>query len=259
MHPLLNIALRAARDAAEAIAHSSDRLDRVKIIDASAEGFLTSMDQTADKTLVYHLENAHPEHGIDSRVSGIKKGENKDIVWLIDPVVGNKNFARGYTQFAVSMACQIEGIIQHAVIINPLLQEEYTATRGSGAQLNARKLRVSTSSELNNAYVGLNPENLDIAVVTAMQQKLHALQCTPRITGCTALDMLQVAADRLQAGWSATEPGHSLAAANLILKESGGLLGSETGNPDFSSNNEILFANPRLFKQIVQIRQQLAG
>ena len=92
MHPLLNIALQAARDAAEAIAHSSDRLDRIKIINDDPDNFLTSMDLEAEKTIIYHLEKAHPEHSFHSRASGLREGENKNTVWLIDPLVGNRNF-----------------------------------------------------------------------------------------------------------------------------------------------------------------------
>ena len=95
MHALLNIALGAARDAAEALAHSSDRLDRVKLLNDSPEEFLTSMDLEADKTILYHLEKAHPTHCINSRVSGVKQGTDSDVVWLVDPLLGNRNFIVG--------------------------------------------------------------------------------------------------------------------------------------------------------------------
>ena len=257
MHALLNIALRAARDAAEALAHSSDRLDRVKLINDGADGLLTSMDLEADKTILYHLEKAHPSHCIRSRVSGLKQGIDNDVVWLVDPLLGNRNFIVGYTQFAVSIACQINGVINHAAIICPLLREEFTASRGAGAQLNARRLRVGKQTTIDATLIGVNFDPTHSEIFLSLQRELIQNGATPRISGCTALDIIHTAADRLQGGWAANEDTSTLAAANLILQEAGGLLGSETGNPDISSGEELVFGNPKTFKQLVKIRQAL--
>ena len=237
MHPMINLALQAARDAGEALAHSSDRLDRVKIIDASADKFLTSMDLAADKTVLYHLQKAHPEHSYHSRVSGFTEGENKNVIWLIDPLIGNKNFAAGHTQFGVSVACQIDGVIKHAVVNCPLTLEEYVASRGAGARLNAHRLR----DFLN------------------FQRELLQLGAGPRISGCTAIDIIQTATNRLHGGWAATECEPTLAAASLILQEAGGLLASNSGNPDYSEAAELVFANPKLFKKLLKLRKQAAS
>ncbi len=169
MHPLLNIALQAAIDAAEAIAHSSDRLDRIKIINDDPDNFLTSMDLEAEKTIIYHLEKAHPEHSFHSRASGLREGTNKNTVWLIDPLIGNRNFATGYTQFGVSLACQIEGVVQHAIIVCPLLREEFIATRGAGARLNSHRIRVGNRNEIKGSLLGLNPDGLAQDVALGMR------------------------------------------------------------------------------------------
>jgi myo-inositol-1(or 4)-monophosphatase len=255
---MINLALQAARDAAEAIAHSSDRLDRVKIINDDPDKFMTSMDQAADKTVLYHLQKAHPEHSYHSRVSGFSEGENKDVVWLIDPLIGNKNFAAGQTQFGVSVACQIEGVIKHGVIICPMTREEYVATRGTGARLNAHRLRVGNSTDFDNTLISLNSERLESEIFLSLQRKLLNNGVSPRITGCTAIDIIQTATDRLQGGWAANENRTSLAAASLILQEAGGLLASEAGNPDYSSATELVFANPKLFKNLLKLRHQAA-
>jgi len=207
MHALLNIALRAAHDAAEALAHSSDRLDRVKLINDSAEGFMTSMDLEADKTILYHLEKAHPSHSFHSRVSGFKQGEEGSVVWLIDPLLGNRNFIVGYTQFAVSIACQVNGVISHAAIICPLLREEFTASRGAGAQLNARRLRVGKHTTIDAGLIGLNFDDPHSENFLALQRELILNGASPRISGCTALDIIHTAADRLQGGWAVNEDG----------------------------------------------------
>lgn len=257
MHPLLNIALQAARDASEAIAHSSDRLDRIKIINDEKDHFLTSMDLEAEKTIFYHLEKAHPEHSFHSRVSGLKEGENKNTVWLIDPLIGNRNFATGYTQFGVSLACQIDGVVQHAILVCPLLREEFIATRGAGARLNSHRIRVGKRTEIKGSLISLNPDRMPQDVTLALQAESMKAGASPRISGCTALDMIQVAADRMQGGSAANENMLSLAAAKLILQEAGGLLGSESGNPDLSSATELLFGNPKIYKQLSMMRKDL--
>lgn len=259
MHPLLNIALQAALDAAEAIAHSSDRLDRIKILNDDPDEFLTSMDLEAEKTIIYHLEKAHPEHSFHSRASGLREGKNKDTVWLIDPLIGNRNFATGYTQFGVSLACQIDGVVQHALIVCPLLREEFIASRGGGARLNTHRIRVGKRTEIRDSLLSVNPHGLSTDVAVGMQREFLREGASPRISGCTALDMVQVAADRMQGGCSANENRLSLAAARLILQEAGGLLGSETGNPDLSEAQELLFGNPKIYKELSKLRKKVAN
>lgn len=259
MHPMVTIALRAARDAAEMIALSSDRLDRVEIIDDSPAGFLTSMDQNSNKSILYHLEKTYPHHSFHSRVSGFKEGTDKDVVWLIDPLLGSRNFAAGYTQFGVSIACQVNGVVKHAVIINPLAGEEYIATRGDGAQLNSRRIRASGKFEFEHALISINPEAIAPTISNRFQTALLERGSHVRITGCTALDILNTATNRVQGGWAANAPLLSLAAANLILQETGGLIGSETGNPDFSAGKELVFANPRFFKLLLKARHEIGS
>ncbi|MDA1370509.1 MAG: inositol monophosphatase [Proteobacteria bacterium] len=258
MHALVNIALRAARDAAEAIAHSSDRLDRVKVIDNRPETFLTSMDQDADKTICYHLAKAYPDYSLHSRVSGFREGKAGGPLWLVDPLIGSRNFASGYTQFAVSIACQTDGVINHAVVVLPLLREEFVATRGTGAQLNSRRIRVSTISDLSEILIGLNAKGLALNKFAQVQRALIESGADIRISGCSPLDMIQTAAGRLQGGWCETPDLPTMAAARLILTEAGGLLGTEAGNPDLSSSEELLFGNPKIFKELIKMRSAAA-
>ena len=151
MHPHVNIALRAARDAADAIVHASDRLDRIKIIDKHPDSFLTSMDHEADDTIRYHLQKTFPSHSIHSRVSGHHAGENDEPIWFIDPLVGSYNFSSGQPQFAVSIANATGGVVKHAVLLSPLLGEEFIASRGDGALLNSRRIRVADHKDLENS------------------------------------------------------------------------------------------------------------
>jgi len=253
MHPIITIALRAAHDAAEAIAHSSDRLDRVKILNDSAQDFLTSMDKDAEKTILYHLQKAHPEHCYHSRVSGLIEGEDKNTVWLIDPLAGSWNFSRGYCQFAVSIACQIDGKVQHAVVINPIQNEQYVASRGQGAQLNSRRLRVTGRKDLIDSLISLNPDADSYSRMLALQQNLLEVRPHIRMGGCTTLDLVAVAAGKTDAGWASMGNPVALTAALLVLQEAGGLAGDQNGNPDLASAKEIVFGNPKCFKQLLQL------
>ena len=253
MHPYLNIALSAAHDAADALAHSSDRLDRVKVLDDSPDQFLTSMDMNADKTVLYHLQKAYPGHSFHSRVSGMQEGTESNTIWLIDPLVGNQNFARGYPHFAVSIACQVDKQITHAVLVDPLLQEEFTATRGKGAQLKSRRLRVNSAKELDGTLISLNPGSQHSDRMLSIQAVLAEKGAIPRIQGCTALDILSVAAGRAAAGWSPMASQCSLAAASLILQEAGGLIANEQGNPDFYSGRELIYGNPKCFRHLLKL------
>jgi len=176
---------------------------------------------------------------------------------LIDPLLGNRNFAAGYTQFAVSIACQVGGIIQHAVVICPLLREEYVASRGAGVQLNSRRLRVGKHTDIQNTLLGLSPDGLPAATGLFMQGEIVQAGASPRISGCAALDIVQTAANRLQGGWAANQETTTLAAASLILQEAGGLLGTEVGSPNLNSAKELVFGNAKTFKQLLQIRQGL--
>jgi len=215
------------------------------------------MDLEAEKTIFYHLEKAHPEHSFHSRASGLKQGENKDTVWLIDPLLGSRNFATGYTQFGVSLACQIDGVIQHAILVCPLLREEFIATRGKGARLNSHRIRVGKRKEISGSLIGLNPDGMPQDLALGLQTEIMTAGASPRISGCTALDMVQIAADRLQGGCSANENMLSLAAAKLILQEAGGLLASESGNPNLTDAKQLLYGNPKIYKQLSMLHKGL--
>ncbi len=259
MHPLLNIAQRAARDSAEALAHQADRLDRIKIIADDEEGFLTSADLESDKTLLYHIQKAYPEHNIISRASGEHAGKEDAPTWLIDPLLGNRNFAYGYPRFGVSVAFRDKDVIEHGIVIAPMLGDEFSASRGGGAQLNSRRIRVRNKTALPASLIGLDNHGIADQIFIEMQRTLMQAKAKPRISGCAPLDMLDVACSRLQAGWCCQQHEASSSAAMLILKEAGGFLGAENGNPRLENQAEILFGETELFKQLVKMRMRLVA
>ncbi|MDO8908175.1 MAG: inositol monophosphatase [Pseudohongiella sp.] len=258
MHPVINIALRAARSAAEQIVHVSDRLDRVSVIEDTNGNLITSMDVDVERTLLYHLLKAYPDYSIDSRLSGFTEGADKDNVWLIDPLVSNRNFFKGYGSFCVTLALKTPKGISHGVVVNPVANQEFTASRGDGAQLNDSRVRIGKMTTLENAYVALDPEqSLEDTFLPQLQEQLLAVPVHLRMSGCAALDMVYVAAGRLDAGWCRQQHHTSIAAAQLILLESGALISDPTGNPQTQGGKELLFGNPKCFKHLLQIRQTL--
>lgn len=257
MHALANIALRAANDAAEALAHSSDRLDRISIINSSPDSFTTSLDENSDKTIRYHIEKAFPSHGINSRFSGIKAGEDKSTVWLIDPLVGGQNLAVGYPAYGVSVACEINGVVSHAVFVTPGLREEIVASRGKGAQLNSRRIRVNSDPNLGSSLYGFSCSNSFSGEQIALQQAIYQQGGGPRISGVPEIDIINAASGRLDGGWTNNRDTHAMAAALLVLQEAGGLIGSESGNPKISGAKELLYGGPSVFKHLVKIRAKI--
>jgi len=260
MHAIVNIALRAARDAAELIARNSERLDRVKILEQQGNRSITNMERDSDRTIIYHLQKAYPDFGIESRLSGTIQGKDSNNTWLIDGLSGSANANKGYTHFCVSVALKTADRVCHGVLVNPLTREEITASRGSGAQLNASRLRGSKSETLAAGFVSLDAEpgsDAENKLLLDMQARLLAMQTNIRLGGCAALDLAYVAAGKLDAGWTRETDPCTLSAALLILQEAGALVSDATGNPITSGSSELIFANARCFKQLLQLRQSL--
>lgn len=258
MHAIVNIALKAARDASEVLAHNSDRLDRVRVLEQVGDTAISNMHIDSEKTIIYHLQKAYPNFGIQSPISGHTEGKDPDNTWIIDPLCGANNYMRGLGQFGVSIALSTKGRINHAVLVNPMLREEFTATRGAGAQVNSQKLRVSNRKALLGgvAILETRPTNSEhSSLVSAMVSSLLTLECDVRLGACPAFDLAYVAAGRIDAGWIGKSDPHSVAAATLLLQEAGALLSDAKGNPDISAANELITGNAKCFKQLLQGRQ----
>lgn len=258
MHPVINIALRAARSAAEQISHQVDRLDRVTVVEDNAQGLLTSMDIDAERSILYHLQKAYPDYGVFSRVSGLTEGADADNTWLIDPLVGNRNYIRGFPGFCVSLALKSRNVISHAIIINPMSSQEFTASRGNGAQLNGSRIRVGQRRTLEKGLTTLDVDASNgTETAVALQAALLNAGSEVRTSGCPALDMAYSAAGRIDAGWCMAQHETTLAAAKLILQESGALLSDPAGNPLTTGSKELLYGSPKCFKELIQLRQQI--
>ena len=149
MQPLLNIAMRAARRAGDLIVKSLSRLDSLKIDSKGRNDFVTDIDRKAEADIIATIHRSHPQHAILAEESG--RSGHDEFVWIIDPFDGTTNFLHGFPTFAVSIAVEQKGRLQHAVVYDPMRQEFFTASRGDGAQLEGKKIRVSTQRTLEGS------------------------------------------------------------------------------------------------------------
>lgn len=254
MHPLLSIAVRAARSAGNLILRASTRLDVVKKIEKSPNDFVTDIDKLAEQEIIGHIRYHYPQHGILAEESGHSPGD--DYVWMIDPIDGTTNFLHGFPHFAVSIAIQYRGRIEHGVVYDPIKQELFTATRGSGAFLNDYRIRVSKQYQLEGALIGTgfpfrNPELLD-AYLTMFKQVSTRVSGIRR-AGSAALDLAYVAAARLDGFWELGLKPWDIAAGAILIREAGGLISDLDGSEHFLTTGNVVAGTPKLLKGLLQL------
>lgn len=252
---MVNIALRAARRAGEIIVRAAERMDRVRIDEKGRNDFVTEIDQAAEREIVHHLKRAYPTHSFLGEEFGLVEGSDPDYRWIIDPLDGTTNFMHGYPHFAVSIACQIDGRIEHGVIYDPMRQELFTGSRGSGAFLENRRLRVSSRRSLDGALIGTgfpyrdNLHLLDtyLAMFKAVTQRAAGL----RHPGAAALDLAYVAAGRVDGFWEFGLRAWDTAAGTLLVREAGGLIATLDG-AEYKQGGNIVAGTPRVFNELLE-------
>lgn len=258
MQPMLNIALRAARSAGELIVRSTDRLDAISVNEKEAKDYVTEIDKAAEQSIVNALRKAYPNHGILGEEGGLLEGsgDGADYLWIIDPLDGTTNFVRGIPHYAVSIACKYRGRLEHAVVLDPVRQEEFTASRGRGAALNGRRLRVSARKSLDGALLGTGfpfkdgqMDNLDSYL--KMFRSLVGQTSGLRRAGAASLDLAYVAAGRFDAFWEFGLYEWDMAAGALLIQEAGGLVSDFSGGHDFLEKGQIVAGNTKCFKAVL--------
>jgi myo-inositol-1(or 4)-monophosphatase len=254
MHAYLNIAVKAARRAGDIIVRGLARFEGMEATSKGLNDYVTNTDRAAEAAIIETLNNAYPSHGFLAEESGETRGQ-VDIVWIIDPLDGTTNFMHGFPQFAVSIACQIEGRMEHAVIYDPMRQEIFTATRGDGAYLENKRLRVSKQRTLEGALIGTGfpyRENLQLldpymAMMKAVMQKAAGL----RRPGSAALDLAYIAAGRTDGFWEIGLKAWDTAAGTLLIREAGGLIATLDGG-EYKQNGNIVAGTPRVFNELLE-------
>lgn len=254
MHPIVNIALRAAREASTLIVQAYARPDRMKVYEKGTNDFVTDIDRLVEETLINGLRKSYPEHSFLGEEGGMQEGKDKDTVWIIDPIDGTRNFVMGIPHCAISMACVQRGKLQHAIVVDPVKNEEFTATKGSGAQLNGNRMRVGSRTRLDGGVVSLSCAGLrNYERMLDLQQRLKGVAGGIRCMGSTALDLAYIAAGRLDAGWTSGVSSWDSAAGILLVQEAGGLVSDTKGNPDCLQADELVFGNAKCFKALLQL------
>jgi len=254
MHPTLNIAVKAARRAGGIITRATHDIDKIKVSAKRDKDFVTEIDRAAEEAIIRVLREAYPDHAILAEESG-SSGES-DYLWIIDPLDGTTNFIHGFPQFCVSIALAVKGVMTHAVVYDPTRNELFTASKGAGAYLNDRRIRVSKRIRLDESLIGTGfPyrvfEHVD-AYLGMFRDIMHKTAGIRR-PGAAALDLAYVAAGRLDAFWEIGLSPWDMAAGSLLITEAGGLIGDLTGEAAFMQTGNIVGGNPKVFAQILQI------
>jgi myo-inositol-1(or 4)-monophosphatase len=253
MHPLLNIAVRAARRAGEVIVRSLNRLDALTITSKGRNDFVSEVDHAAEAEIIAIIRRHYPHHAILAEESGAS-GE-AETLWIIDPLDGTTNFLHGFPVFAVSIACQHRGRLEHGVIYDPMRQELFTATRGSGAHLDNRRMRVSKQRGLEGALLATGfPYRANTRYVDAYLAMLKAaMESTAGIRrpGSAALDMAYVAAGRVDAFWEIGLSPWDTAAGTLLIQEAGGRIGTLSG-AEYRQEGNVLAGTPKVYSALLE-------
>ncbi len=257
MQPMLNIALRAARQAGEHIVRASDRMEGLVVTQKSANDYVTEVDRTAEDIIVSLLRKTYPDHSFLAEEGGTIEG-SADYRWIIDPLDGTTNFIRGIPHYAVSIACQYQGKLEHAVVYNPVTREEFTASRGRGAQLNGRRIRVTTRAHLDGALLGTGipfRQHQQDRMPAYLETLGELAQQTAGIrrAGSAALDLAYVAAGRFDAFWEMGLQPWDMAAGALLIQEAGGLMSDFDGSNRFMETGNIVCGNPKCFKHVLKV------
>jgi myo-inositol-1(or 4)-monophosphatase len=264
MEPMINIALRAARKAGELIVRASDELHRFEVKAKGVNNFVTEVDISAEREIIYHLQKAFPDHAILGEEGGLIGHPEAEYRWIIDPLDGTTNFIRGIPHYAVSIACMYRGRVEHAVVLDPVRHEEFTASRGRGAQLNGHRLRVSDLASLDGALLGTGipfKDHCDNQLAAYSKSiEVLAAQCAGiRRAGAASLDLAYVAAGRLDAFWEIGLAPWDIAAGVLLIREAGGLVADVDASDNYLESGNIVCGNPKCFKAVLQVVRPLLG
>jgi len=253
MHPFVNTAVRAARRAGDIIVRGLTRFEGVEVANKGLNDFVTSIDRTAEAEIINILRTAYPHHAFLAEESGASG--NSDTTWIIDPLDGTTNFMHGFPQFCVSIACQVRDNIEHAVIYDPMRQEIFTASRGGGAYLESKRLRVSKQRTLEGSLIGTGfpyRENLQhLDPYMAMLRSVMSTAAGVRRPGAAALDLAYVAAGRTDGFFEIGLKPWDTAAGTLLVREAGGLVGTLDGG-EYRQNGNIIAGNPRVYMALVE-------
>jgi len=263
MHPMLNTAIKAARRGAAVINRASFDLDRVNVTEKQHNDFVTDVDQAAEQAIIEVLLGAYPGHAIFAEESGITGTVNdeSEFVWIIDPLDGTTNFMHGFPQYAISIALQQKGVVTQAVVYDPVHNDLFTATKGAGAYLNEKRIRVNKLDRISGALLASGYKPGSPAAIaefakmfTIMAERSHGI----RRAGAASLDLAYVACGRLDGYYEKNLKPWDIAAGALLVTEAGGIAGEFNGESNYMNTGHIIAASPKVFGQMVPLLAEFA-
>ena len=257
LHPMINVAIKAAREAGKIINRAALDVESVRVSQKQVNDFVTEVDQASEQIIIETLLTAYPDHGILAEESGQEHGaKDSEFVWIIDPLDGTTNFIHGFPVYCVSIALAVKGKVEQAVIYDPTRNDLFTATKGRGAYMNDRRLRVSKRIRIQDCLIAtgfpFRPGD-DYKTYLSMMSDVMQRCAGLRRPGSAALDLAYVAAGFTDGLFESGLSPWDVAAGSLLVTEAGGLVGNFTGEADFLHQKECLAASPKIYAQMVSL------
>ena len=257
---MLIVAIKAARAAGAIINRAALDVEAVRISQKQVNDFVTEVDHASEQVIIETLLTAYPDHGILAEESGSQHGNpHADHIWIIDPLDGTTNFIHGFPVYCVSIALQVRGKLEQAVVYDPSRNDLFTATKGRGAFMNERRIRVSKRVRLEECLLStgfpFRPEDdFDkyLRLMGDMMQRTAGL----RRPGAAALDLAYVAAGFTDGFFEMGLQPWDMAAGALLVTEAGGLVGNFSGEANYLEHKECMAASPRIYAQLVPLLQK---
>lgn len=255
MHPILNVATKAAREAGKIINRASQDVGSLKVLTKDYNDFVSEVDRSAEEAIINILKEAYPTHGFYGEESG-KTNVDAESIWIIDPLDGTTNFLHNFPCYCVSIALQERGVLTQAVIYDPVHNDLFTATKGRGAFLNDKRIRVTNRSKLQDSLISTGFPFKDFSYLDTyldifkdMAKKTAGL----RRPGSAALDLAYVAAGYTDGFFEINLSPWDIAAGALLVQEAGGIVGDFEGNESWLRTGNIVAGNPKVFGQMLQV------
>lgn len=255
MHPILTNAVKAARRAGAIINRASLDVGALKVRSKTYNDYVSEVDHAAEAAILEVLKDAYPDHGFIGEESG-NDNIGAENVWIIDPLDGTTNFLHGFQQYAVSIALMQQGQLTQAVVYDPSRNDLFTATKGRGAFLNDKRIRVSNRSKIQESIIGTGFPFRDFAhldTYVGMFKDMIKKTSGLRRPGAAALDLAYVAAGWYDGFWEIGLSKWDIAAGALLIKEAGGIVGDFEGNESWIDTGNIVAGNPKVFYQMLQV------
>ncbi len=263
MHPAVNIMVKAARRASQKINRATQDLSVLRVSTKQQNDFVTEIDKAAEIAILEVLQEAYPDYAILAEETAPlgRNHKNSAYQWIIDPIDGTTNFIHGFPQYAISIALAHKGQIQHGLIYDTLRNEMFTASRGDGAFLNDRRIRVASRLHLDEALLGTGfpyKEFKEIDAYLAVFKELTQKSAGIRRAGSAALDLAYVAAGRLDGFWESGLMPWDIAAGSLLISEAGGLVVDFAGEDKFMASGKVVAGNAKILAQLLQTLETVA-